>query len=209
MNKTFVVWLMLCVATPGFAHQSPSVPTATPRFDTGRYVKDKYTNECLGFSFHMPAGWVAKSQGINGPARAIHQHGGGLGLLMIEQPKQGTFGNTISLYATEAPEQHSDTKEFVSNAVQAQVKHAPNQSELLRDATSVEYGGKTFYRADYKAALPFGRNAAYRSVVFTRFRNFFIGEMVNTGSPEELDQAVDSLRGISFLEDVPNSSCVK
>ena len=209
MIKNALVCFVICLAALGLAQQAPSAPTTPPRFDSGRYAGDTYSNECLGFSFHMPSGWLAKSQGISGLARAIHEKGGGLGLLMIEQPKPGRFGNIISLYATETTAQHSDPKEFVSNAVQAQVKRAPNQGELVRDATSVEYGGRKFFRADYKAALPFGNTTAFRSLVFTRFRNYFIGEMVNTSSEEELNHAVDSLHGISFREDVPNPSCVK
>ena len=208
MMKTsaFVLACILASAL-AFARQSSPAATAAPRFDAGQYAHDTYSNDCLGFSFHMPDGWLAKSQGVNGLARAIHQQGGGLGLLMIEQPKQGTFGNTITLYATEARDQ--TPKEFVSNAVQAQIKHAPAKNELLRDAAVVEYGGKKFFRSDYKAALPYGGHSAYRSLVFTRFRNYFIGQMVSTGSEKELDHAVDSLKGISFLADTPNPSCAK
>src|SRR5215813_13840046 len=162
MMKTAALLLVVCIGSPGFAQQTPSATATEPRFDAGQYANDTYSNECLGFSFHMPSGWLAKSQGISGLARAIHEKGGGLGLLMIEQPKPGRFGNIISLYATETTAQHSDPKEFVSNAVQAQVKRAPNQGELVRDATSVEYGGRKFFRADYKAALPFGNTTAFR-----------------------------------------------
>jgi len=208
MMKSSAALLIGIFATAfALAQQSSPAATVAPRFDSGQYAHDTYSNDCLGFSFHMPAGWLAKSQGINGPARAIHQQGGGLGLLMIEQPKQGTFGNTITLYATEAKDQ--TPREFVSNAVQAQIKHAPDKNQLLRDATAVEYGDRKFFRSDYSATLPYGGHSAYRSLVFTRFRNYFIGEMVNTGSEEELNRAVDSLRGIAFLADTPNPSCEK
>ena len=208
MMKTAALLLVVCIGSPGFAQQTPSATATEPRFDAGQYANDTYSNECLGFSFHMPAGWLAKSQGISGLARAIHQQGGGLGLFMIEQPKQGTFGNTITLYALEDNEQHPDAKAFVSNAVQSQMKHAPDKQELLRDASAAEYGGKKFYRADYKAALPYG-HSAYRSFVFTRSRNYFIGEIISTGSEEELNHAAESLKGFSFREDIPNPSCVK
>lgn len=204
-TRAAIVLGLLATALP-FAQQ-PS-PSAAPRFDAGQYAHDTYSNECLGFSFRMPAGWLAKSQGISGLARAIHQQGGGLGLLMIEQPKQGTFGNTITLYATPVSDQNPDARKFVSHAVQAQTKRAPDKNEVLRDTSAVEYGGKNFFRSDYKIKLPYGPDA-YRSLVFTRFRNYFIGEMVNAGSQEELDHAVDSLKGISFRDDTPNSSCVK
>ena len=207
MKSSAAILIGIFATALALAQQSSPAAPAAPRFDSGQYANDTYSNDCLGFSFHMPAGWVAKSQGISGLARAIHQQGGGLNLLMIEQPKQGTFGNTIMLYATESKDQ--TPQDFVSHAVQAQIKHAPNKNQLLRDATVVEYGDRKFFRADYKAALPYGGTSAYRSLVFTRFRNYFIGEMVSTGSEEELNRAVDSLRGISFLADIPNPSCVK
>jgi len=202
------VAILFCFLATAFAQQSPPAATAAPRVDAGQFVHDTYSNECLGFSFHMPQGWLAKRQGISGPARAIHQVGGGLGLFMIEQPKQGTFGNTITLYATPVSDQNADAKEFVSHAVQAQTKHAPDKNKVLRDTSVVEYGGKKFFRSDYKVSFSYGP-AAYRSLVFTRFRNYLLGEMVNTSSQEELNQAVDSLKGISFLADTPNPSCVK
>jgi hypothetical protein len=157
--------LILVVFTTAlaFAQQDPPAATTSPRFDSGQYAHDTYSNECLGFSFHMPEGWVAKSQGISGPARAIHQQGGGLGLLMIEQPKPGTFGNTITLYATAGSDQNEDAKEFVNHAIQAQTKHAPEKNEVLRAASALEYGSKKFFRSDYKAALPYGHTCTARS----------------------------------------------
>ena len=208
MRMIATILLSFLATVLAFAQQPPPAPATAPRVDAGQYVHDTYSNECLGFSFHMPQGWLAKSQGMSGLARAIHQAGGGLGLLMIEQPKQGTFGNTITLYATSANEKTAGPKEFVSNAVQAQIKRAPDKNELLRDAAAVEYGGKKFFRSDYKVSFSYGRDA-YRSLVFTRFRNYLIGEMVNAGSQVELNQAVDSLKGMSFREDVPNPSCEK
>ncbi len=208
MKMSAAILLAVLAATFGLAQQPPPTAGTAPRVDAGQYMHDTYSNECLGFSFRMPQGWLAKRQGISGPARAIHQVGGGLGLFMIEQPKQGTFGNTITLYATPANEQTAGAKEFVSHAVGAQIKHAPDKNKLLRDTGLVEYGGKKFSRSDYKVSFSYGP-AAYRSLVFTRFRNYLIGEMVNASSQEELNQAVDSLKGISFREDTPDPSCVK
>ena len=209
MTRMIATLLLSFLATAlVFAQQTPPAPEISRHVDAGQYAHDTYSNECLGFAFHMPQGWLAKSQGISGPARAIHQAGGGLGLFMIEQPKQGTFGNTITLYATKANEKSVGPKEFVSNAVQAQIKHAPDKNALLRETGVVEYGGRKFFRSDYKASFSYGRDS-YRSLVFTRFRNYLIGEMVNVGSKDELNQAVDSLKGISFRDDVPNPSCEK
>jgi hypothetical protein len=204
--KQAVIVLLILAQTMGSAQEPKNAPTETPRVDLGAYASDTYTNECLGIAFHMPAGWVAKSQGVSGLSRAIHHPGGGLGLLMIEQPKQGTFGNTITLYAVAATDSKITAKDFVTNAVRTQISRAPDKNDLLRDTSAVDYGGKHFFRSDYKAALPYG-HSAYRAFVFTQFRGYFFGEMLSTGSAEELNRAADSLRGISFLEDVPNPKC--
>ena len=145
----------------------------------------------MGISFTVPSGWLAKRQGFNGPSKAIHLPGGGLNLLMIEQPRQGTFGNTITLYAAPATDATGSAKDFVAHAVQTQVTRSPQTSELVRDTFPVDYAGKHFFRADCKTSKP---RAALRSMIFTRFRDYYIGEMVEAGSPAELDSAVDSLR---------------
>jgi hypothetical protein len=204
--RYLVIGLLTLLQTVVSAQQPGSAATATPRVDLGAYAHDTYTNECLGISFHMPSGWMAKSQGISGISRAIHHPGGGLGLLMIEQPKQGTFGNTIMLYAIAASDPKIAARDFVTNAMRTQISRAPDKTELLRDASTVDYGGKHFFRSDYKVALPYGR-PAYRALIFTQFRGYYIGEMVSTGSADELNSAVDSLHGISFLDDVPNPKC--
>jgi hypothetical protein len=190
----------------GSAQEPKNAPTDTLRVDTGAYAHNTYTNECLGISFHMPEGWMAKNQGISGLSRAIHHPGGGLGLLMIEQPRQGTFGNTITLYATAVADPKISAKDFVTNAVRTQTSRAPDKNELLHDTSAVDYGGKHFFRSDYKATMTYGP-AAYRALVFTQFRGYYIGEMVSTWSEDELKSAVDSLRGISFLDDIPNPKC--
>ena len=49
--------------------------------------------------------------------------------------------------------------------------------------------------------------ASFRSLVFTRFRDYYIGEMIEAASTEELDRAADSLKKISFREDVRDPKC--
>jgi TonB family protein len=44
--------------------------------------------------------------------------------------------------------------------------------------------------------------------VFTKFREYYIGEIVMSNLPEELDPAVSSLQQISFGDDEPNLRCV-
>jgi len=206
MRLTFLLPFILCFAvlTTGFilAQQSADKPAGALTYDAGVFANNAYTNECMGISFPVPSGWMAKR--INGPSKAIHLPGGGLNLLMIEQPRQGTFGNTITLYATPAIHATESAKEFVTQAIQTQVTHNPQNNQLVRETFAVDYAGKHFFRADYKTTLP---RASLRSLIFTRFRDYYIGEMVEAGSAAELDKAVDSLKGISFREDVRDPKC--
>jgi len=207
MRLTFLL-PSLCFAalTTGFilAQQSADKPTGAPTYDAGVFANNTYKNECMGISFPVPSGWMAKRQAISGPSKAIHLPGGGLNLLMIEQPRQGTFGNTITLFATPAINATESAKEFVTQAIQTQVTRNPQNNQLLRETFAVDYAGKHFFRADYKTTLP---RVSLRSLVFTRFRDYYIGEMVEAGSAAELDKAVDSLNGISFREDLRDPKC--
>jgi hypothetical protein len=197
----------LCCAllTAGLAFgQHPANPQpAALAYDAGFFAHDTYTNECMGISFPVPSRWLAKSQGISGPSKAIHLPGGGLNLLMIENPNPGTFGNTITLFASPAPEAKGSAKGFVAHAIETQIKHSP-QTNLVRDTFPVDYAGKHFFRADFKTTMP---RASFRSLVFTRFRGYYIGEMIEAATSEELDRAADSLKNISFREDVRDPRC--
>lgn len=208
MRLTFIVQFPLCCAllAPGFVFgQHPATqPPAAPTYDAGVFAHDTYTNECMGISFPVPSGWLAKSQGISGPAKAIHLPGGGLNLLMIEKPNPGTFGNLITLFATPATEPTGSARDFVTHAIETQIKHNPQNNQLVRETFPVEYAGKNFFRADFKTNMP---RASFRSLVFTRFRDYYIGEMIEAASTEELDRAADSLKKISFREDVRDPKC--
>jgi hypothetical protein len=208
MRLTLLLRFLLSSAalTTGFARaqQTADKPAGAPTYDAGVFTNNTYTNECMGISFPVPPGWMAKRQAINGPSKAIHLPGGGLNLLMIEQPRQGTFGNTITLYASPAIDATESAKDFVTHTIQTQVTRNPQNNQLVRETFAVDYAGKHFFRADYKTTRP---RASLRSLVFTRFRDYYIGEMAEAGSAAELDKAVDSLKGISFREDVRNPKC--
>lgn len=200
----FFLGSALLTTRVALGYQSADKSAGAPTYDAGVFANSTYTNDCMGISFPVPSGWMAKRQAINGPSKAIHLPGGGLNLLMIEQPRQGTFGNTITLYASPAIDATESAKEFVTHAIQTQVTRNPQNNHLVRETYAVDYVGKHFFRADYKTTLP---RASLRSLIFTRFRDYYLGEMVEAGSAAELDKAVDSLQGISFREDVRDPKC--
>lgn len=187
--------------------QPPSSGTSPAlAYENGSIVNNVYTNECFGFSFAIPEGWQVNTQfaGANGKAR--HTSKGSLALLLIHQQKEGPFGNTIALLATDPSSSPPTVQEFVSRIAHGQVGLDGGHREILKDTFSVNSGGKQFFRADYKQTMKQG--TLYNAFVFTKFRGYYIGESVTAESPEELEQSANSLQHISFQEDKPNPQCV-
>jgi TonB family protein len=204
--------LRLVIATailvPAFAWpQLPGdVPSDDLRLDRGTIANGAYTNNCFGLSFSIPEGWQVSAIPGLADGKALHIPGGGLGLLTIDRHRDNSFGDRIALMATDATKYSAMTVQgFVSGSALRMVNAAQGR-EMIRDAFAVEYGGKQFFRADYKQ--PFSTSTMYGADVYTQFGGYFIGETVMAESPEALDEATDSLRRLSFQKDQPNPKCV-
>jgi TonB family protein len=176
-------------------------------FENGTIANGIYSNECLGFSLPIPAGWNLNTQiGSSSDGKARHRPNHTLALLVIDKPESGTSGTRIRvvLEARDATTQDDTAQEYVSKIAHA---HSyPQDRVLIRDAFAVAYGGRQFFRADYKETHA-DIGTLYFASVFTKFRQHLIGESLTARSPEELDQAADSLLGISFQDDRINTKC--
>lgn len=201
----FAAFVILAHAL-AWAQQPSNGPSPTLVYENGNITNNVYTNDCFGISFAIPDGWqLSNLGGTDGKAR--HLLGGGFTLLMLDQNKEGTLRNSIGLTAHDASGSVSSVKDFVSNAAHGQVNLGREHREILKDAYPADYGGKHFYRADYKQSFRNG-GALYQSFVYTKFRGYYIGETLVAESPGELEQAVNSLQHIAFREDEQNPNCV-
>jgi TonB family protein len=184
--------------------QEPAASSNTLAYENGAIAESTYSNECFGLSMPIPDGWQSNELGASGKAR--HLPGGGIALLMIGHPREGSIPDTVILTARDAKGSAPTVQEFVSTTVHAQVNADKEHRELLHDASLVEYSGQHFFRADYKLSMN-GRQM-YSAFAYTKFRGFYLGATVVAGSPAGLEESVQSLQHISFREDAPNSSCV-
>jgi TonB family protein len=200
----FVIAVVLFPVAP--AQQPPNSSPSTLQFENGTIAKDIYTNECLGFSFAIPSGWEVNTQAIGADGKAKHLPGGGLALIVLDQGKEKPSGNKIVLTALDANGSGSTAKQFVSNSVHRQIEVNREHRELIQDAFPVVFAGKHFFRADYKQSSTTG-GPLYLALVYTKFRGYFLGETLIAGSAKELDESANSLQGVSFQEDAPNSKC--
>jgi TonB family protein len=176
-------------------------------FENGTIANSIYSNECLGFSLPIPAGWNLNTQiGSSSDGKARHRPNHALALLVLDQPEQDASGTRIRIFleARDASAQRDTAQEYVSKIAHA---HSyPQDRILIRDAFALAYGGRQFFRADYKETHA-NIGTLYFASVFTKFRQHLIGGSLTARSPEELDQAADSLLGISFQDDRINTKC--
>jgi hypothetical protein len=191
------------------AQQKSSIPLNAPRYDTGTVSADSYSNECMGFSLTIPVGWTfAKEQGDTDTMRiGTHIGPGSMTLLSLRHPTDHPYFNPIIVIAQYASRFNGTAQEYVARTVQGWIDRYPTRYELLRNAFPVEYGGKQFYRADYKQNLQKG-DAMYTAYVCTKFRGYMLGAVVTTRSSTDLDQRTEVLQHLTFAADQVNPACI-
>jgi TonB family protein len=202
MNRICVLLLLVT-----FALAQEPLPTNPPRFDVGTIATGFYINNCLGFSYPVPDDWVIDTQVLGtAPGAAKHQPGGGLILLVLDQHTKRPFFNRMVISSTDASAIKLDTAEFVSRFVHAQSNDPETSRKILKEPYAVEFAGKPFFRSDFSDQH--GDSILYKSFLSTRFRGNFLEWTLVTGSPEELDSAVNSLQKLVFRQDQPDPACV-
>ena len=207
MRIVWIQFVAMALLTPALVRaQQPGNSSTTEAFENGSLANHVYANDCLGFSLPIPAAWRLNTEFLGADGKARYA-AGQLTLLMLDQHKEGSFGNWIILTARGASSSAPTPEEFVSKSVHTQIDADREHRQMVKDIYHVNYGGKVFSRSDYQQAM-INRGTLYEVFVYTKFRGFYIGETIMAGSPEELDQSASSLQQISFREDEPNPKCV-
>jgi hypothetical protein len=186
--------------------QPPSIDLSDALyFENGTIANGIYSNECLGFSLPIPAGWNINTQAGHDDKAMPHQRG--LRLFVVDRPgpNASVIGIRIEMEAYDAVVEKATPQEYVSRI--AHTRNYAAERILLRDAYEVPYGGRQFFRADYKEDHG-SIGTLFFASIFTQFRGHLVGETVTVHSPEELDQVAASLLGILFLEDRINPNCL-
>jgi TonB family protein len=207
-----VAWFHLVISVVlahalAWAQQASNGLPATLAYENGSITNNVYMNECFGISLAIPDGWQISNMVVGTDGKAKHTTQGDLVLVLIDQQKEGAFGSTIILNAYDVSIYDKTVREFVSRYARGDVSSDQEHREIVKDAYSVDYAGKIFYRADIKRTLSNG-HALYLSLVYTKFRGYYIGEILSAGSTAELELAATLLHRISFQEDKPNSKCM-
>jgi TonB family protein len=200
MKLVFLYFVAIAFLVSSLAvAQSSEAAVSTPGPENGTVVGNTYANEFLGFWFPIPDGWLVnrESAGVEREGQAKRLPGGGLELIVIDRRTAKPARNRIVISAVDASGYSSATQAFVSDFVRAPIDKTGG--EVLREAFPVDFAGQHFFRADYKQALK--SSAQWGAFVCTKFNGYFLGWTFVAGSPEDLEDAVNSLRRLSFRDE--------
>ena len=192
-----LISIAILAPTLVLAQQSSDASSKPRGPENGSILNSVYVNAFLGFSFPIPGGWQVNSEAIgsnNGEVKAKVTPGGGLILLVIDQHTGRRFFNRILLTAVEEKSAGLDTQGFVAKVVRVQLDR--EGMSLVREAFPVDLAGRHFVREDYKESS--GDSAVYKAFVCTTFGGYLLGWTLATGSPAELEEAVNLLQRIEF-----------
>jgi TonB family protein len=193
----FVVMAFLLSSLAGA--QSSEAAVSTPGPENGTVVGNTYANEFLGFWFPIPDGWLVNREraGAEREGQAKRLPGGGLELLVVDRHTTKPARNRIVISAVDASGHSSATQAFVSDFVRAPIDKTGG--EVLREAFPVDFAGQHFFRADYRQVLK--SSAQWGAFVCTKFNGYFLGWTFVAGSPEDLEDTVNSLQRLSFRDE--------
>ena len=192
------------------AQQTPDLTASALRYDTGRLANGIYTNDCMGFSVAIPSGWnLLKLPGDTETAViGSHTPDGSIALLTINSHSDSPPGTGIVLMARDIKGFNGTAREYVTLAAQSLADKDPLRRKVLRSGYAVMYGGRQFYRSDYKQNLTNGGDL-YLSYAFTIFRGHLLGGILSARSQAETEGAASALQHISFAPDQTEPACVE
>jgi hypothetical protein len=120
MKRPWLRFIVITILASAAALAQPpgnSSPNAALGPESGTIVSDTYTNEFLGISFPIPAGWqVISDKAVTLEAAGLR----GWVLLKIERPGGESYGSRIAASAVDASGLAATTQHFVAIFVNAE-----------------------------------------------------------------------------------------
>jgi len=184
------LFVLLAILTPILSCQQSTKGSTTPKPDNGSFLENTYRNDFFGFSYQLPKDWHKRKMTPTPlPSGAYY-------LLIANRDTGHSLLNSLMIVAD--PESRYPAglseKEYLSGLIRAVVSQP--HAEVVKEPSSCVWGGKEFYRADYKQV----NNGAtiYTSMVSTKRNGYWLNWQFMTPSQSDLEDAVNTLRNISF-----------
>jgi hypothetical protein len=195
--KALSLFVLLCAATPLVGCQESSKNSTPLKPDSGNFVQDTYRNDFFGFSYPLAGEWH-KSRVSPSPLPS-----GAYYLFIGDRDTGHSLLNRVTVVADPESDKRSglSAQEYLSAFIRAQVRQA--HAEVTREPSLFASGRSDFYRADYKWADNDNGTTIYSSMVCIKRKNYWLDWNFVTPSQRDLDDAVNTVRQISFDNPAP------
>jgi hypothetical protein len=170
----------------------------SPKLDTANGGDTAYSNECLALAYRLPDGW--KFAKIT-PASTGHRSNQKI-LFKVQRNSAAASAESLELDVLQTPTlKHPNMERFTILLALSLVHVDSSKNKITRNAYPVTIAGRSFFRSD----LTQGDRAL--SVSATWYRGYAVVAWASADSPQDLEDATNALRVLSFGEDKRTAEC--
>jgi hypothetical protein len=170
----------------------------SPKLDAAKGDDAAYSNECLALVYRLPDGWrFAKIT----QARAGHQPNQKMILFRAQRDSAAASSESLELDVLQPPLEHPNMERFTILLALSFVHVDSAKNKITRNAYPVTIAGRSFFRSD----LLSGDKAL--SLFATWYRGYAMVAWASADSPQDLEDAANALRVLSFGEDKRPAQC--
>src|SRR5689334_4239887 len=153
-----------------------------------------YSNECLALAYRPPDGWKFAQTKAN-------HHNQQMVLFKVRSRSAAGSAESLELDALQTPLEHPNMERFTILLALSLVHVNAAENKITRDAYPVTIANRSFYRSDLRVGdKPI-------SVFTTWYRKYAIVAWANADSLEDIEDAANALRALSFGEDKRTADC--
>jgi len=155
-----------------------------------------YSNECLALAYRPPDGWkFSKARASNHPNQQMT-------LFRVHRHSAQGSAESLELDVLQTPQLHHPNMERFTILLALSFVHSGfEEHKITRDAYPVTIADRPFYRSDLSS------DDKPMSVLATWYRGYALVAWACADSPQEIEDAVNALRVLSFGEDRRTADC--
>jgi hypothetical protein len=172
----------------------------SPKPDAANGDDEAYSNECLAITYRLPDGWkFAKLT----QAKAGNQSNKKI-LFRAKRNSASASAESVQLDVLQTPTlKHPNMERFTILLALSFVHVDSANNKITRDAYPVTIAGRSFFRTDLRT-----RDEAL-SLFATWYRGYAVvaSASASADSPQDLEDAANALRVLSFGEDKRTAEC--
>jgi hypothetical protein len=187
--------LTAAILSAGYAAGQDAI---SPKPDAANGDDVAYTNECLAITYRLPDGW--KFVKLT-PAKAGNQTNKKI-LFRAKRSSATASAESLELDVLQTPTlKHPNMERFTILLALSFVHVDGANNKITRDAYPVTIAGRSFFRSDLRSG------DKVLALFATWYRGYAVVASAFADSAQDLEDAANALRALSFGEDKRTAEC--